>query len=110
MTSATVVVAMLPLAFKLESGAESRAPMAVVIIGGVISSTILTLGLVPVMYTILDDLQHRLRIPSTFRWPWHRAPALEPIPVPVGTGLTAGPITLSTTMESLNAPDLGHRS
>lgn len=110
MTSTTVVVAMLPLAFKLESGAESRAPMAVVIIGGVISSTLLTLGLVPVMYTILDDVQHRLRIPSTFRWPWHRAPALEPIPVPAGAGPAAGPITLSTTLEASNAPDAGHRS
>ncbi|MFH1487109.1 MAG: efflux RND transporter permease subunit, partial [Chloroflexota bacterium] len=40
---------------KLEAGAESRAPMAVVVIGGVISSTMLTLVLVPVVYTLLDD-------------------------------------------------------
>ena len=55
MTTATVVFAMLPLALKLEEGGESRAPMAVVIMGGVISSTLLTLVLVPAVYTILDD-------------------------------------------------------
>ncbi|MBI2887415.1 MAG: efflux RND transporter permease subunit [Chloroflexi bacterium] len=94
MTTATVIAAMLPLAFKIEAGAESRAPMAVVIIGGSISSTLLTLVLVPVMYTLLDDLQHRLRVPATFRWPWRRpapAPAeLEPAPVLVATGFSDG--------------------
>jgi len=39
MTSMTVICAMIPLALKLEVGAESRAPMAMVIIGGSISST-----------------------------------------------------------------------
>jgi HAE1 family hydrophobic/amphiphilic exporter-1 len=60
MTTMTIVVAMIPLALKMEAGAESRAPMAIVVIGGVLSSTLLTLVLVPVMYTILDNLQERL--------------------------------------------------
>ena len=47
---------MIPLALKIEEGAESRAPMAVVIIGGVISSLLLTLFLVPSVYTILVDI------------------------------------------------------
>jgi len=55
MTSATVLFAMLPLALKLQDGGESRAPLAVVIMGGVMSSTLLTLVLVPAVYTILDD-------------------------------------------------------
>jgi HAE1 family hydrophobic/amphiphilic exporter-1 len=55
MTSATVLFAMLPLALKLQDGGESRAPIAVVIMGGVMSSTLLTLVLVPAVYTILDD-------------------------------------------------------
>src|SRR5205823_14526982 len=55
MTSATVLFAMLPLALKLQDGGESRAPLAVVIMGGVLSSTLLTLVLVPAVYTILDD-------------------------------------------------------
>src|SRR6185369_14876847 len=57
MTTCTVIFAMLPLALKLEEGGESRAPLAVVIIGGVISSTVLTLVLVPSVYTILDDVK-----------------------------------------------------
>ena len=57
MTTATIICAMIPLALKLEAGSESRAPMAVVVIGGVISSTLLTLVLVPVVYTYLDDLR-----------------------------------------------------
>jgi HAE1 family hydrophobic/amphiphilic exporter-1 len=55
MTTATVVFGMFPLTLKLEEGAETRAPMAVVILGGVLSSTLLTLVLVPAVYTILDD-------------------------------------------------------
>ncbi len=55
MTTATIVFAMLPLSLKLEEGGESRAPLAVVIMGGVLSSTLLTLLLVPSVYTILDD-------------------------------------------------------
>ena len=57
MTTATILFAMLPLAAKLEEGSESRAPLAVVVMGGVISSTLLTLVFVPVMYAYLDDLQ-----------------------------------------------------
>lgn len=57
MTTATMVFGMLPLAFKLEPGAESRAPMAVVVIGSLLSSTLLTLFVVPVLYTLLDDLR-----------------------------------------------------
>jgi HAE1 family hydrophobic/amphiphilic exporter-1 len=61
MTSATMIFGMLPLAMKLEAGAESRAPMAVVVIGGMLSSTLLTLFVVPALYTVFDDLQARLQ-------------------------------------------------
>ncbi len=60
MTSATMIFGMLPLALKLEAGAETRAPMAVVVIGALISSTFLTLLVVPALYTMMDDLQTRL--------------------------------------------------
>ena len=56
MTSATMVFGMFPLALKLEAGAESRAPIAVVVIGALISSTFLTLIVVPALYTLFDDL------------------------------------------------------
>ncbi|HEY1297942.1 MAG TPA: efflux RND transporter permease subunit [Chloroflexota bacterium] len=60
MTSCTMIFGMLPLALKLEPGAETRAPMAVVVIGALLSSTILTLIVVPSLYTVMDDLQTRL--------------------------------------------------
>src|SRR6185369_14653066 len=56
MTSATMVCGMFPLALKLEAGAESRAPIAVVVIGALISSTFLTVLVVPALYTLFDDL------------------------------------------------------
>jgi HAE1 family hydrophobic/amphiphilic exporter-1 len=81
MTTCTVVFSMIPLALKLEEGAESRAPMAVVLIGGVITSTLLTLVLVPVMYTYLDDLSRlpslaRARVPAWLRLRGIRVPGL----------------------------------
>jgi HAE1 family hydrophobic/amphiphilic exporter-1 len=60
MTSATMVFGMLPLALKLEPGAETRSPMAVVVIGALLSSTLLTLIVVPSLYTVMDDVQTKL--------------------------------------------------
>jgi hydrophobe/amphiphile efflux-1 (HAE1) family protein len=55
MTTFATVFGMLPLALGIGPGAEMRAPMARAVIGGVISSTLLTLVIVPVVYTIIDD-------------------------------------------------------
>ena len=63
MTTTTLVFAMIPLALKLGDGAESRSPMAVVVLGGMITSTLLTLVLVPCAYSYLDDLQRLLLRP-----------------------------------------------
>jgi hypothetical protein len=54
MTTAAIVFALLPLLLGTGAGAESRAPLAAVVIGGNISSTLLTLIIVPVVYTFLD--------------------------------------------------------
>jgi HAE1 family hydrophobic/amphiphilic exporter-1 len=59
MTTMTMVVGMIPLALALGSGSDMRAGMAVVIIGGLISSLLLTLVLVPVMYTFLDRFSRK---------------------------------------------------
>jgi hydrophobe/amphiphile efflux-1 (HAE1) family protein len=56
MTTFAMVFGMMPLALGLGPGAELRAPMARAVIGGIISSTLLTLVVVPVVYTLLDDL------------------------------------------------------
>ena len=55
MTTVAMIFGMLPLAFALGEGAEQRAPMARAVIGGLITSTLLTLFVVPVVYTLLDD-------------------------------------------------------
>jgi hypothetical protein len=58
MTSCTLICSMLPLAIGLGPGGESRSPMAVVMIGGMVTSTLLTLLFVPALYTYFDDLQN----------------------------------------------------
>ena len=60
MTTLAMVFGMLPLAISTTEGAEQRAPMAHAVIGGVIASTLLTLLVVPVLYTLLDDLAARI--------------------------------------------------
>ena len=55
MTTASTVLGMMPLALGLGAGAELRQPMAVAIIGGLITSTLLSLIVVPVLYSLLDD-------------------------------------------------------
>ncbi|MFD0667121.1 efflux RND transporter permease subunit [Ramlibacter sp. MAHUQ-53] len=55
MTTLAMVFGMVPLAFALSEGAEQRAPMGQAVIGGVITSSLLTLVVVPVAYCLLDD-------------------------------------------------------
>jgi multidrug efflux pump subunit AcrB len=66
MTTLAMIFGMLPLALAIGAGAEMRAPMARAVIGGLITSTLLTLVVVPVVYTYLDDLK-----PETVR-AWFR--------------------------------------
>ena len=54
MTTATTVLGLLPLALGMGEGAEIRTPLAITVIAGLISSTVLTLIVIPVIYTILD--------------------------------------------------------
>jgi HAE1 family hydrophobic/amphiphilic exporter-1 len=55
MTAFTTMAAVLPVALALSEGGEQRAPMAVAVIGGMFSSTFLTLLVVPCVYTLMDD-------------------------------------------------------
>ncbi|MBS4534922.1 efflux RND transporter permease subunit [Clostridium sp. D2Q-14] len=61
MTTLTTVLGLLPIAIGLGEGSEIQAPMATVVIGGLLLSTLLTLVLIPVMYTIFDDISRKLR-------------------------------------------------
>jgi HAE1 family hydrophobic/amphiphilic exporter-1 len=55
MTTLAMIFGMLPTALALGAGSEFRAPMAHAVIGGLITSTLLTLVVIPVVYTYLDD-------------------------------------------------------
>jgi HAE1 family hydrophobic/amphiphilic exporter-1 len=56
MTTLAMIFGMVPLAFALTEGSEMRAPMGQAVIGGVITSSLLTLVVVPVVYCYMDDL------------------------------------------------------
>jgi HAE1 family hydrophobic/amphiphilic exporter-1 len=59
MTTLAMIFGMLPLAFEIGAGSEFRAPMARAVIGGLVTSTLFTLVVVPVVYTYLDDIAAR---------------------------------------------------
>jgi len=61
MTTFTMIFGMLPTALALGEGAESRSGMAWVLIGGLLTSTLFTLVVIPVIYTIMDDFKAWLR-------------------------------------------------
>jgi hydrophobic/amphiphilic exporter-1 (mainly G- bacteria), HAE1 family len=60
MTTAALVLAMVPIALAVGRGSEFRAPLGIVIIGGMLVSTLLTLVVIPCMYTVMDDLTQNL--------------------------------------------------
>ena len=61
MTTLAMIFGMIPLAFALTEGSEQRAPMGQAVIGGVITSSLLTLVVVPVTYCFMDDLAQWFR-------------------------------------------------
>jgi hydrophobic/amphiphilic exporter-1 (mainly G- bacteria), HAE1 family len=60
MTTLAMIFGMVPLSLAIGAGAEMRAPMARAVIGGLVTSTFLTLLVVPVIYSLLDDLGARI--------------------------------------------------
>jgi HAE1 family hydrophobic/amphiphilic exporter-1 len=60
MTTAAMIFGMLPVAMAISEGSEFRAPMATAVIGGLITSTLLTLVVVPVAYSLLDQAAERI--------------------------------------------------
>lgn len=65
MTTVSMVVGMLPIALSSEAGAEWKSGLAWALVGGLISSLLLTLVLVPVMYTKVDEW--RVKLPAFVR-------------------------------------------
>jgi HAE1 family hydrophobic/amphiphilic exporter-1 len=92
MTTLAMIFGMLPTAMALGDGGEFRAPMARAVIGGLITSTLLTLVVVPVVYTYFDDFGSQVAAWIT-RWntapAGERTPAEEPEAVPATEGVPA---------------------
>lgn len=65
MTALSTIFGMLPIAFSISDGAEWRRPMGILVIGGLMSSTFLTLLIVPVVYTLVADAGGYLRRATT---------------------------------------------
>lgn len=65
MTAFSTIAGMIPITLGLGEGAETRAPMGTCVVGGMLTSTILTLVVIPVVYSVLDDV--RGWIPALFR-------------------------------------------
>jgi HAE1 family hydrophobic/amphiphilic exporter-1 len=61
MTSITIILALLPAALGLGAGSHTNGPLAVAVIGGLISSTLLTLVVVPSVYSLVEHKVNRLR-------------------------------------------------
>jgi hypothetical protein len=61
MTSIAMIAGMLPTTFGIGAGAAFRMPMATAVIGGLLTSTLLSLVFVPVFYTCVSDLDRWLR-------------------------------------------------
>ena len=76
MTSVVLILSMLPVAFGHGDGGEIRAPLAAVLVGGMTTSTVLSLVYVPVAYTFFDNLATFLKNLSSFRLPPPRLPRL----------------------------------
>jgi HAE1 family hydrophobic/amphiphilic exporter-1 len=78
MTALVSIMGGLPVALGLgSSGAEIRRPLGLAVLGGLITSTFLTLIVIPVVYTLVDDLLHRGRAPAV------EPAAVRPRPAPV---------------------------
>jgi HAE1 family hydrophobic/amphiphilic exporter-1 len=81
MTTLAAILGMLPLALGIGTGSEMYVPLATAVIGGLITSTMLTLLIVPTVYTLFDDLIRRFQ-----RTPLDLGPALGVEPSMVALG------------------------
>src|ERR1041385_645413 len=78
MTAFSTIAGILPIAIGFGAGAESRRPLGVAVVGGMLTSTFLTLVIIPVVYTLFSDIADRLQ----------RRPVEHPLPVEANPELT----------------------
>jgi HAE1 family hydrophobic/amphiphilic exporter-1 len=79
MTTLAALMGTLPIAVGFGTGAESRQPLGLAVVGGLLFSQFITLYITPVVYTLLDHMQARRRAGTTA--PVHHGDGLEPVPL-----------------------------
>jgi len=77
MTAFSTIAGILPIAIGFGAGAESRRPMGVAVVGGILTSTYLTLVVIPVVYVVFSQLAGKKKVPVAS--PAVVAPAVEPV-------------------------------
>jgi HAE1 family hydrophobic/amphiphilic exporter-1 len=103
MTTLSVMVALIPIASGLEEGSELLQAAAVVLIGGLLTSTLLTLVFLPAMFTVFDDMQQAVR--RLFgRGQAGRLSALAPVTVSNGMGTVHESISAANAVPSAADP------
>jgi len=78
MTTATTVLGLLPMAMGLGEGAELRGPLAITVIGGLVAGTLLTLLVIPVVYSLLDRKAYAAEVAAPQPQPELEPEAAEP--------------------------------
>ncbi|HEY3110397.1 MAG TPA: efflux RND transporter permease subunit [Chloroflexota bacterium] len=108
MTSTTIALALLPTALRFGEGSELRAPLAAAVLGGVITSTLLTLMLIPVVYSLTASVRPALARVAGWR-PGRRrsAPARRAGRVPAGLGAAPRPNGATRSERSPSASGSG---
>lgn len=81
MTSISLIFGVLPIAFALGAGSQSRRPLGMAVVGGMITSTFLTLFVIPVVYSLFDEAKERRKA--------RRARLSAPVPASVPTDTVA---------------------
>jgi HAE1 family hydrophobic/amphiphilic exporter-1 len=92
MTTVSVMAALLPIVSGVEEGSDLLQSVALVLIGGLLTSTLLTLVFVPAMYTVFDDLQ--TGIGRLARWLLSARNQRAAEPVPATSALAAATVTV----------------
>jgi multidrug efflux pump len=97
MTSFATIFGVLPLAIGLGAGAESRRPLGIAVVGGLLFSTFLTLLLVPVIYRVLARFTHVEEAKGTQEAAPGAPGVSEPVPVPAHAAASVGSFGISRT-------------
>ena len=110
MTTFSTIAGMIPITMGLGEGAETRAPMGTCVVGGMLTSTLLTLVVIPVVYSLIDDFS--IRMQRLFGWQSTESTEVDLLPdhstgVDLLPGVASeGALSLSALMQAMPSEKL----